>query len=65
MSEQAKLDHPCKDTCSGWKQGHEKGRAEGVRWCVERRRSAPTGAGNSEFFPDVAADWLESQVVEK
>lgn len=20
-----KLDHPCKDTCSGWKQGYEKG----------------------------------------
>jgi hypothetical protein len=21
------LDHPCRDTCSGWKQGFEKGRA--------------------------------------
>lgn len=19
------LDHPCRDTCSGWKQGYEKG----------------------------------------
>lgn len=22
---QAELDHPCRDTCSGWKQGYERG----------------------------------------
>ncbi len=22
---QMELDHPCKETCSGWKQGYEKG----------------------------------------
>jgi hypothetical protein len=21
----SELDHPCKETCSGWKQGYEKG----------------------------------------
>lgn len=24
------FDHPCKQTCSGWKQGHERGHAEGM-----------------------------------
>ncbi len=30
------LDHPCRDTCSGWRQGFERGRAEhdalNVQW---------------------------------
>jgi hypothetical protein len=28
MSDKHNLDHPCRDTCSGWKQGYEKGRSE-------------------------------------
>lgn len=33
------FDHPCKQTCSGWKQGYEKGREDGQKigreWCQE------------------------------
>ena len=25
------LSHPCKDTCSGWKQGFDEGRLSGMR----------------------------------
>jgi hypothetical protein len=25
-----KLDHPCRQTCSGWKQGFEKGQISGL-----------------------------------
>lgn len=25
MSSQTKASHPCRDTCSGWKQGYEAG----------------------------------------
>lgn len=25
MSEAKELDHPCRDTCSGWAQGYERG----------------------------------------
>ena len=25
MTELSSLDHPCRDTCSGWKQGRERG----------------------------------------
>jgi hypothetical protein len=29
MSEDLKkFDHPCRETCSGWRQGRERGRAE-------------------------------------
>ncbi len=24
------LDHPCKDTCSGWKQGYDRGYTHGL-----------------------------------
>jgi len=27
MDTEKKLDHPCKDTCSGWQQGFEAGEA--------------------------------------
>ena len=26
----AGFDHPCKQTCSGWKQGYERGKIEGT-----------------------------------
>lgn len=25
MNKLEELDHPCRDTCSGWKQGYERG----------------------------------------
>ena len=28
FSDEIPLDHPCKNTCSEWKQGYEKGRAK-------------------------------------
>lgn len=28
MNKEQDFDHPCKETCSGWKQGYEKGKAE-------------------------------------
>lgn len=26
----SELDHPCRQTCSGWKQGHERGVKDGM-----------------------------------
>lgn len=40
------LDHPCKGTCSGWKQGYERGAADahnqkwGCRDEIQRLRAA-------------------------
>lgn len=30
-----KLDHPCRDTCSGWQQGRERGWAEEREACAK------------------------------
>ncbi len=36
----AELDHPCKETCSGWKQGFERGVSESDSLIAEARREA-------------------------
>ena len=30
------LNHPCRATCSGWKQGYERGRAEAIEECIRQ-----------------------------
>ena len=40
------LDHPCKQTCSGWRQGYEKGMSE-----LEQENEALRSA--LEFYADV------------
>lgn len=32
---ESELDHPCKDTCSGWQQGYDKGRTFTLAECKE------------------------------
>lgn len=33
------LDHPCKETCSGWKQGYEKGLKQKIEYDASRERA--------------------------
>jgi hypothetical protein len=51
------LDHPCRDTCSGWKQGYEKGKDELQGKCeaLEKERDEFKAAFNimeerSQFY---------------
>lgn len=37
------LDHPCRQTCSGWQQGYDKGYDAGILWFAEQLRSYSTG----------------------
>lgn len=77
MSEEQKipLDHPCKQTCSGWKQGYERGaqehatalaalRAEVERLKGERDDWRETAMKGAEEYALSVADLCESASVE-
>ena len=54
-----KLDHPCRDTCSGWKQGFERGRAE------ERELNAQVAegiAGRPDCVAKSVALWVAEAI---
>lgn len=36
MTAEEKFDHPCKQTCSGWRQGYERGLAEQAHELAKR-----------------------------
>jgi len=61
-----KLDHPCRDTCSGWKQGFERGRAEGIREAAERlKREAEALEPHSNTAATVtrsAENWVRALI---
>lgn len=66
----AGFDHPCKQTCSGWEQGRERGIAEGRRLERERivgmlrNKKIYAMGGTVECVDDNAAwyaEWIENE----
>jgi hypothetical protein len=50
----AGFDHPCKETCSGWKQGYDRGAFELAIWKDLADRMAEWMKRNG-YFPDITA----------
>lgn len=51
------FNHPCKDICSGWKQGFEKGR-EAI---LNELRTMPYWFGGAMMTPKLVADFIEAK----
>jgi hypothetical protein len=59
--EELNLDHPCKQTCSGWTQGYERGaaferkRSEGLVKALESYAHLPDGRfnGPDDIYEDL------------
>lgn len=48
-----KLDHPCKQTCSGWAQGKEKG----IKEVIEFLTSSPGGTDFCKYVDCTPQRW--------
>lgn len=58
MERDINLDHPCKQTCSGWKQGRERGIRDAVRWL----RDHPDDMSYSDNYAEgIEEDLLEDK----
>ena len=53
------FDHPCKQTCSGWEQGRERGIAEGRR--LERERIVKLLLYSKYELADWFANFIENE----
>ena len=67
MSSGKALDHPCRETCSGWKQGYEKGLAEKDKE-IERLRAALEDAKlgfNTLYDKFICDDFIASGISQR
>lgn len=50
LSKETDLDHPCKETCSGWKQGYDRGVAETLKETVTITKKEYESLKDSELL---------------
>ncbi len=57
MGSKVELDHPCRETCYGWKQGYEKGTIE-QRHYIFALLENNSGESENKDVLSRAATWL-------
>lgn len=60
FADEIPLDHPCKNTCSGWKQGYERGKQEHSALLAEKDAEIARLRAALEFYADNKAWFNES-----
>jgi len=69
-NKEKELDHPCRDTCSGWKQGYDKGCQDALKhnpvvlWLVEDLTVAIKylKEGKARFTPNTTNSFVDELI---
>lgn len=65
MTMPKEFDHPCRDICSGWKQGYEKGQQDKIEQIVANRYHEPNNIWCFKYYHEMLANAEANALIEE